>query len=172
VNDGAKSGLALHYGVRDTHLSAKSWEENNELDGVNIVGDEDQSGLLVLDQTNDVVETELSRVGLLANIFLLLALCNGGSLLLKTLLLLGLALRAVLVEELECLSGGVAVEDVLKLGDRRWDLHTEVEDLLLALKTDILWPADHTGEITSRLDVLTDAIVSGALLDERVLGLL
>ena len=70
------------------------------------------------------------------------------------------------------MSGGVAVEDVLELGNRRWDLEAEVQDLLLALQTDIFWPFYHAGEVSSRLDVLTDAIVTGALLDERVLSII
>jgi len=143
VDDRAESGLALDDGVWDTHLAAECWEEDNQLNGVNIVGDEDKRSLLVLDQTDDVVETVLGGIWLLADILLLLSLLDGSSLLHKSLLLLGLALWTVLVEELESLSGGVLIEDVLELGDRRWDLQAEVEDLLLALKADILGPLHH-----------------------------
>jgi hypothetical protein len=118
-----------------------------------------------------VVETVLDGVWLLADIFLLLALLDGGSLLQQTLLLLGLGFRSVLVKELESLAGGVTVEDVLELGDRRWDLQAHVEDLLLALETDILGPLHHTGEVARGLDILTDAIVTAALLNERVLAI-
>jgi hypothetical protein len=59
---------------------------------------------------------------------------------------------------------------VLELGDRWWDLQPEVEDLLLALETDVLWPSNHAGEIAGWLNVLADAIVAGTLLDERVLN--
>jgi hypothetical protein len=58
---------------------------------------------------------------------------------------------------------------VLELGNRRGNLQTEVEDLLLALKTDVRGPSDHAAEVALGLDVLADAIVLGALLDERVL---
>jgi hypothetical protein len=61
---------------------------------------------------------------------------------------------------------------VLELGNRRWDLQTEVEDLLLALETDVCRPSDHATEVALGLNVLADAIVLGALLDERVLQLL
>lgn len=118
-----------------------------------------------------MVETVLDCVWLLADVLLLLALLDGGGLLQQTLLLLGLALRTVLVQKLEGLGGSVAVEDVLELGDSRWDLQSEVEDLLLALEADILGPLHHAGEISSGLDVLTDTIVAGLLLDERVLML-
>lgn len=105
VDDRSETGLALDDDVGDTHLAAEGGEVDDELDGVDVVGDEDEAGLLVLDETDNVVQTELGGVGLLADILLLLALGDGGGLLGETLLLLGLGLRAVLVEELESLSG-------------------------------------------------------------------
>lgn len=169
VDDSAESGLALDDGVGDAHLAAESGQEDDQLNGINIVGDEDERGLLVLNQANNVVETVLDNVGLLADVLLLLALLDGGSLLEKTLLLLGLGLRAVLVKELESLGSGVLVEDLLELGDRRGHLEAHVEDLLLALEADILRPLHHARQITPGLDVLADAEVAGPLLDERVL---
>jgi hypothetical protein len=185
VDDGSETGLALDDDVGDTHLAAEGGEEDNQLNGVNIVGDQDEGSLLVLNKADNVVQTELGGVGLLADILLLLALGDGGSLLGKTLLLLGLGLRAVLVEELESLGSDyealvvvrhddcrrltVAVSNVLELGNRRGNLQAKVEDLLLALKTDVRGPADHATEVALGLDVLTDAEVLGALLDERVL---
>jgi len=59
VDNGTETGLALHDGVGDTHLAAESGEEDNQLNGVNIVGDEDEGSLLVLNEANDVVETVL-----------------------------------------------------------------------------------------------------------------
>jgi hypothetical protein len=70
-----------------------------------------------------------------------------------------------------CLERTVAVSNVLELGNRRWDLQTEVEDLLLALKTDVCGPSHHAREVALGLDVLTDTVVLGALLNERVLTL-
>jgi hypothetical protein len=169
VDDRTETGLALHDSVGDTHLAAESGQENNQLNGVNIVGDEDEGSLLVLNQADDVVETVLDVVGLLGDILLLLALGDGGSLLDKTLLLLGLGLRAVLGEELEGLGSGVAVQGVLELGERRGNLQAHVQNLLLALKTDILGPLDEAGQVALGLNVLADAEVAGTLLDERVL---
>jgi hypothetical protein len=169
VNDGSETGLALDDAVGNTHLAAKSGKEDNQLNGVNIVGDEDQGSLLVLDQTNNVVKTVLDSVGLLGHILLLLSLLDGLSLLDETRLLLGLGLRAVLVEDTEDLGGQVLVGGVLELSDRRRNLQAHVEDLLLALKTDILGPLDETGEVALGLDVLTDTEVTGTLLEERVL---
>jgi hypothetical protein len=105
VNNGTETGLALDDNVGDTHLAAEGGEEDNQLNGVNVVGDQDEGGLLVLDEADNVVQTELGGVGLLGDILLLLALRDGGSLLGQALLLLGLGLRAVLVEDLESLGG-------------------------------------------------------------------
>ena len=105
MNNRTETGLALDDDVWDTHLAAESWQEDDELNGVNIVGDEDKGSLLVLNEADNVVQTVLGDVGLLGNILLLLALGNGGSLLGEPLLLLGLGLGAVLVEELEGLGG-------------------------------------------------------------------
>jgi hypothetical protein len=169
VDDSSETGLALDDGIRDTHLAAESGKKDDQLDGVDIVGDEDERSLLVLNQANNVVETVLDNVGLLGNVLLLLALLDGGGLLEETLLLLGLGLRAVLVEELEGLGSGVLVENLLELGDRRRDLQPHVEDLLLALEADILRPLHHARQVALGLDVLADTEVLGALLDQRVL---
>jgi hypothetical protein len=61
---------------------------------------------------------------------------------------------------------------VLELGNRRWDLQAHVEDLLLALEADVCGPSHHATEVTLGLNILADAEVLGALLDERVLGAL
>lgn len=169
MDDSAESGLALDDSVRDAHLAAEGREEDDELDGVDIVGNEDERSLLVLNQANDVVETVLDNVGLLADVLLRLALLDGGGLLEETLLLLGLGLGPVLVEELEGLGSRVLVEDLLELGDRRRHLQAHVENLLLALEADILRPLHHARHVTLRLDVLADAEVAGPLLDKRVL---
>lgn len=105
MNNRSETGLALNDDVWDTHLAAEGGQVDDKLDGVDIVGDEDESGLLVLDEADNVVETVLGDVGLLADILLLLALRDGGSLLGQALLLLGLCLRAVLVKDLESLGG-------------------------------------------------------------------
>jgi len=169
VDDGAETGLTLDDGVGDTHLAAESGQEDNQLNGVDIVGDEDEGSLLVLNESDDVVEAVLDVVGLLGDILLLLALRDGGGLLDETLLLLDLGLGAVLGEELEGLGSSVAVQSGLELSDGRRNLQAHVQDLLLALKTDILGPLDEAGQVALGLDVLADTEVAGTLLDERVL---
>jgi hypothetical protein len=107
-----------------------------------------------------VVQTVLGDIRLLADVFLLLAVCYRRSLLGKTLLLLSLGLRAVLVEDLEGLRGQVAVGDVLELSNRRWDLQAHVENFLLALEADVSRPLDHAPDIALGLNVLADSIVA------------
>lgn len=170
VDDRSETGLALDNGVWDTHLLAQRGEEDDELNGVNVVGDQDEGSLLVLNEADNVVETVLDGVGLLGDILLLLALLDGGGLLEETLLLLDLGLRTVLVQELESLGGGVLVENVGELGDRRGNLDAHLENLLLALETDILGPLNHAGQVTLGLDVLADTVVARAALDEGVLS--
>lgn len=158
---------------RDTHLSAKSWEEDDELDRVNIIGDHNKLGLLGLDESDDVVETVLSEDGLLAIlggslVTLLLSLLSLGS---ETSFLLLLRLGFVLVEELEELGSGVFVECAEELSDSRGNLGTKlahitakiistclqslVEDDLLSLESNILGPFDESGQISLGRNVTT-----------------
>jgi hypothetical protein len=65
VDDGTETGLALDDDVRNTHLPAESGKEDDELNGVDIVGDDDESRLLGLNEGNSVVETVLNEEGLL-----------------------------------------------------------------------------------------------------------
>ena len=110
MDNSAETGLALDDGIWNTHLAAESWKEDNKLNWVDVVGDEDKVGLLVLDEADNVVQAVLDGVWLLADILTLLALGDGGGFLGLAVLLLSLGLWAVLVEELEGLSGLVAVE--------------------------------------------------------------
>jgi len=169
VHDRPQPRLALHDRVRHTHLPAQRWEEDDELDGIDVIRDQHQRRLLRLDQRHHMVQPVLDGVRLLADILLLLALTDRCRLLVQPVLLLRLRLRAVLVQELEQLCGGVAVESLAKLGNRGRDFEAHVEDLALALKADVLGPAYHAGEVAFGLDVLADTIVAWAALDERVL---
>jgi hypothetical protein len=126
AGDQTEPGLALDDNVRDTHLSAKSGEEDDELNGLNIVGDGDELGLLGLDKGDNVVKTVLGEDGLLgvgggSLVSLLLSVLGLGQ---ETSLLLLLGLGLVLVEELEELGGGVLVKGLTELSDGRGDLST------------------------------------------------
>jgi len=52
VDDGTETGLALNDNVGDTHLAAEGGEEDNQLNGVNVVGDQDEGSLLVLNKAD------------------------------------------------------------------------------------------------------------------------
>ncbi len=116
------------------------------------MSDDDEEGLLVLNEGGDVVDSVLDVEGLGS---LVLGI-RGGSLLLglsaKTLALGNMGLGAVLVEQLEDLSGKVLVGSLGELVDRWGDLQTLVEHTLLALKTNVLWPLGDTAEVTNGLD--------------------
>lgn len=170
MNNCSETSLALDDGVRNTHLAAKSGEEDNQLNRVDIVGNQDERSLLVLNETDNVVETVLDSVGLLGDILLLLALGDGGGLLVQTLLLLSLGFRAVLVEKLEGLGSSVAIQGIGELSNGRRDLETEVQDLLLALKADIFGPFDEAGQVALGLNILANTEVAGARLEKRVLN--
>ena len=65
MDDRAETGLTLDDDVGDAHLAAERGEEDDELDGVDIVGDDNERRLLGLDERNAVVETVLDEEGLL-----------------------------------------------------------------------------------------------------------
>lgn len=127
VDDRAETSLALDDHIGDAHLATESGEEDDEFDGVDIVGDDDERSLLGFDEGDNVVETVFDKKRLLVLGCLLLlggGLGNG----FETFLLLGLGLGAVptrpirtlgscqdicvLVKKLEQLGGGVLVQGV------------------------------------------------------------
>ena len=84
-------------------------------------------------------------------------------------LLLRLGFGAVLVEELEGLGGGVAVEVIRELGDGGGHFEAKVENFLLALQAHVFGPFYHARKVAAGLDVLADAEVAGTFFNERVL---
>jgi hypothetical protein len=56
VHDGTESGLALHDDVGDTHLAAQGWEEDDELDWIDVVSDDDEGCFLGFDKGNAMVK--------------------------------------------------------------------------------------------------------------------
>jgi hypothetical protein len=56
VDYSTETGLALDDDIRDTHLAAESGQEDDELDGIDIMSDDDESGLLGLDEGHDVIK--------------------------------------------------------------------------------------------------------------------
>jgi hypothetical protein len=65
VGYSTETGLALDDDVGNTHLAAESRNEDGEFDGIDIMGDDDESSLLGLDEGNNVVQAILHEQGLL-----------------------------------------------------------------------------------------------------------
>ena len=61
VDDRTETSLTLYDDVGHTHLTAESGKEDNEFDGVNIMGNDDERGLLGLNEGNGVVKTVLDE---------------------------------------------------------------------------------------------------------------
>lgn len=64
VDEFAEGSLSLDEAVGDVHLLAEVGEPEDNVDGVDVVGNGDQLGLLVFNEFGDVVESELEVIGL------------------------------------------------------------------------------------------------------------
>lgn len=100
VDELSESSLSLDEAERDTHLSAQGGEVHDQLEGLDVVGDHDKVGFLLLDERGHVVETVLEHDGLGSLLLGVLAGVLELSLLDESLLLLLLVLGGVLSEEL------------------------------------------------------------------------
>jgi len=169
VHHCAETGFTLDDDIWHTHLPAESGDEDDELDGVDVVGDHYERGLLGFDERDTVVQAVFNEEGFLG-LLLFLSVSSVFGLCVQTGFLLLLCLRTVLVKELEELGSSVLVQGVGELGKRRRDLETTVEDNLLALKTDVFGPFEETGQVGLGLNVLTDSKVFRPRLEERVFG--
>jgi len=171
VDNSSKTSLALDDDVWDAQLAAESGQPDNNLNGVNVVSNDNEGSLLSLNQSGDVVDTVLDDMGLLGISLLgtlLLDLSSSG--IGQTLLLLNASLGTVLVDQLEQLGGSVLVQDLGELVQSWGNLETLVQDLALTLEANVFRPLDIAREILDRLDILTNAKVLGGLLDQRVEG--
>jgi len=165
--DAAQPGFVLDDAVRNSHLAAKGRKEQNELNGIDIVGDHDKLSLLLFHEPGYIVDTLANHGSALGRGILLssgpsLGTCN------QPLLLSLASLRPVLVHELEELGGSLPVQSLVELVDWRWDLQSGLEDSLLALQPNVLGPFDESGKIPLRLDGLSDSEVSGSFLKKRI----
>ena len=71
VDQSAEGGLPLDEAVGYVHLSAEVGQPDDKLDGIDVVGNDDQLGFLVLNQLGDVIESEFQvvRLGVLHFLF-------------------------------------------------------------------------------------------------------
>jgi len=163
----AKTCLTLHDAIGHSHTSAQGRKVQYELNGINIVSNANQLGLLGFNERSDRVGSlAKGRLSLSWLISLALGLLNrAGS---QTVLAGLLGLRSVLVQKLEELGGGLLINGLSELVDRRWYLDSGVKNGPLPLDTDVLRPANEAAQVTTWLDILADGKVLGSLLKERI----
>lgn len=128
--------------------------KNTYLNWINVMGDDDQLGFLLLNQLSDGVCAGLQEIWLLlGGDFLSLSL--GLSNLLQSLFLGQRRLGSVFLQQLEQLHGSLFVQGLAELVNWWWNFQALLEDSLLPLDADVFGPSHEPGEITLGLDVLT-----------------
>ena len=65
VQDLSETSFTLHGNVGDARLAAQGGEEDDELDGVDVVRDDDERGFLGFDERDNVVEAVFDEEGFL-----------------------------------------------------------------------------------------------------------
>jgi len=165
MNKLTEVSLATDEAEGDTLLSAESGQVNNELDGVNIVGDDNHLSLVLLDKGGHVVETELEVHGLVTLLRL-----TSFSFSLQSSGLLGLGLRSVLGEQFKELGSLVLLESLAELVDGGGHLQSLHQDSLLSLNSNVARPFDETGKVTLGLDIASKSEVLNSLLEERTIA--
>jgi len=110
VDDAAQASLVLDDAVWHLHLPAQSGQEQNDLDGVDVTGNDDQLRFLLLNEGGDGVDAVADNWGPLGSLGLLIltVLCLLLSALAKAASLLLLGLWAVLVQKFEQLGSLIA----------------------------------------------------------------
>mmetsp|Transcript_24989 Transcript_24989/g.33120 ORF Transcript_24989/g.33120 Transcript_24989/m.33120 type:complete len:298 (-) Transcript_24989:56-949(-) len=148
VYKSSKTSLVLYNKVWDFHLTAESRHPHDKLNGVNIAGDKNKLGLLLLNKSSYVLKTVFDLV-FSASRGRSTRGSSGGSLF-DALLLGSISLGTVLGEKVEHSHGLILANGFGKLVDGRGDLKTLVEDSTLTLDAYVLGPLYETGEITAR----------------------
>ena len=69
MHDGSETSFTLHDDVGNAHLAAQGGEEDDELDGVDVVRDDDERGFLGFDEGDDVVEAVFDEERFLGVLF-------------------------------------------------------------------------------------------------------
>jgi len=168
TDESTKSGFALDDAVWDSHSSAEGGKEDNDLNRVDVVGDDDEGSLLLLNGGGNSVDT--NGEGSLSGVSgISLAGSLGLSTSQKSGLLLCSIFWSVLLSKLEEGSGSLSVKGVGELVDHWWDFQSLLENGLLSLKSNVFGPSDESSKVSLRLDILTDSEVLRSLFEERVL---
>ena len=66
----SEASFTLHNDVGNAHLAAQGGEEDDELDGVNVMRDDDEGGFLGFNEGDDVVEAVFDKEGFLGVLFI------------------------------------------------------------------------------------------------------
>lgn len=170
VHECTETSLVLDNHERDLHLTAKGRHPHDQFDRVHIVGNQDETRLLVFDQCGNVLETVLDLKGSLWGSFLTFSGSNSGFL--NTLLLGSRSRRAVLVEKSKDRHGFILSNRLGKLINSRRDLQALVQDSALTLQAHVTRPLDKAGQITtSGTNISTNGKGTRAAGKERVRGL-
>jgi len=159
ANELSQPGSSLNNNIGNILLAAKGGEPQDELDGVNIVGNDNQLGTVGLNERSDVVDSRDDGKGALDSVQRL-SLGLGVSELGKALFLLELGLGAVLVEQAEQLKGLVLGQHSAELSKCGGHLKTLLKDSLLSLDPYALGPLNEAGEVTLGEDVIANGVVS------------
>jgi len=165
VDQLSEVGLAAHEAVWDSLLSAESREVHDQLNGVDVMGDDDELGLVLLNEGSDVVEAELEVDGLGG-------LGSGtvlGSILEAELLLLS-GLGRVFGKQFKELGSLIFVDSLLELVDCGGHLQALHKNSLLSLDTNVLGPLHKASQVSLWLDVSSNSKVTRALREQRTLG--
>jgi len=167
VNETSKTCLALNDAVWNSHLSAQGWQEDDDLNGLDVMGNDNELSLFLLYHANNSVDSAGQQEGLLGGLVssTFHSLNSAG---LQTFALLQFALRSVLIGELEELGSSLSIKSLVELVDCWWHLQTTLKDNMLSLEPDVFWPLNKVSQVTLGLDILTNAEVLASLLKERV----
>jgi len=167
----SESGLTLDNAVWNVHLSAESWQVDDDFEWVDVVGDQDELGLLSLDQVDYLVDTA-GQGGWSWGWGVGLALDSCLSAGHQSSLFVGFALTSVFGGELKNLGGVLLVNGLVELVDAWWHLQSLLENDSLSLELDVLWPSHESSQVFLWLEILANAKVLGSLLEEWVVSLL
>lgn len=167
ANQFTESCLTSDEAERNVLLSAELGKPDNSFDGVNIVGDDDESSFLVFDEASDVIQTVLKGnggLGVSGGLVFSLKLSSFQS---SFSSLFG-GFGSVVSEELQESGGLVSVDGGLELVQCWGNLESLEEDSLLSLEDNVFGPSDESGQISDGLDITTNSEVSGFLFEEGV----
>lgn len=156
----SKVGFSTDETVGNALLSAESRQEDDHFNWIDVMGNHDKLGLVLLDECGNVVETELQVdwLGSLATATF--------SFLLQTILLGGSSFGTVFREQFKQLGSLVLLDSVLELIDGGGHLQSLHQNPLLSLDSDVPWPLDETGEVSLWLNVSSESEVLRSLLEE------